>query len=204
MMGMPFIIPPRLWSSGRGIMIRTDARSTPPSIGGWCGSADSFDPKSIRWFQYDIQPDIFEKICGLQWDIEKRISALELLALLVAVRQWGCSIANSKFRIALHIETDSMVAKNSIQKWRAKTEPMHTILREIIITAVQHNISLFATHLPGEDNIWADAISRLKPEYMDQLNPDRRNKSYNPNEKDFWLSRGKAPWFRNSLAKQWA
>ena len=93
-----------------------------------------------------------------------------------------------------------MVAKNSIQKWKAKTEPMHTILRELIITSVQHNLSLFASHVSGEDNEWADAISRLKPEYMVQLNLCKKCLHNNPNNQEFWLSRGKAPWFRQSLS----
>ena len=73
---------------------------------------------------------------------------------------------------------------------------MHTILRELIISVVQHNISLFASHVPGEQNDWADAISRLKPDYMCQLTPDKQSFQNNPNNVDFWLSRGKFHWFR--------
>ena len=196
MMGCPFIVHQRIKSSESNIMIRTDARSTPPSIGGWIGRANEYNIGNVSWFQFDIDLDLFDKICNIELDLERRISALELLGVLVAIRNWGHDIKNSQFRMTVHIETDSMVAKNSIHKWRAKTELMHTILRELIISVVQHNISLFASHVPGEQNDWADAISRKKPEYMCQLTPDKQNFDNNPNNVDFWLARGKFPWFR--------
>ena len=64
---------------------------------------------------------------------------------------------------------------------------MHTILRELVISCVQHNICLFASHIPGVKNDWADAISRKKDSYIQKLNPDKQCLRNNPNEMDFGL-----------------
>ena len=75
---------------------------------------------------------------------------------------------------------------------------MHKILRELVITTVYHNLYVFASHIPGEINEWADGISRLKPEIMNGLNPMLREIKNDPNQKEFWLSSGIAPWFRKT------
>ena len=195
----PFIVPFRVTTHDLSLIMRTDARSTPPSVGGWFSSGGCLDLQSIAWFQYDIDNDLFKNLCGIDIDAETRISALELLAILVAVRTWGYMVKNAKVKLRLNIETDSMVCKNSIHRWNAKQEPMHTIMRELIITCVQHNISLFATHVAGDHNVWADSISRKHEKVWSKLNPERRSMLYNPNKVDFWLSRGKFPWFRPAL-----
>ena len=198
MMEMPYIIPPKIFSSAWNWHIRTDARSTPPSIGGWIFIGDNPTMNQVGWFQFDIKESLFSDILGTKIDATKRISALELLALVVAVRNWGFLVKNRGWELAFHMETDSMVAKNSIQKWKAKTPLMHKILRELVITTVYHNLYVFASHIPGEINEWADGISRLKPEIMNGLNPMLREIKNDPNQKDFWLSSGIAPWFRKT------
>ena len=66
MMEMPFIVSPRVKSSQISWTFRTDARSTPPSIGGWFGKnifqKESFsdaDIMSLSWFQFDMDMNLF-------------------------------------------------------------------------------------------------------------------------------------------------
>ena len=148
-------------------------------------------------FRSNIRSDIFQNICG-DIDIERRISALELLALAVAIRNWAPIFKNEKIHFqlssALSVETDSMVCKNALHNWRAKTEPMISILREIVVDTVRNNIRINATHLPGELNEWADGISRLNPEILSLFSPEHKVTRNNPNLEKFWKVRGKVPW----------
>lgn len=191
----PFIIPIRLTTHEFQWWPRTDARSTPPSIGGWFSMCAEPKLESIHWFQFDIKEDLFDKICGEKIDIMKRISSLALLAIVVGVRCWGHMLKNMNTKFGLFIETDSMVAKNSLAQWRAKMEPVHFILRELIIIATLHNIDIRAQHLPGEQNEWAGAISK-KYSILEKLSKGNRNLEHDPNDSEFSLSRGKVPWLR--------
>ena len=194
---IPNKIPMHIPTIQQGWWLRTDARSTPPSIGGWFCRDPQPDSMKVAWFQWNIRTDIFKEICG-DIDIERRISALELLAIAVAIRNWAPIFKNLKIQFqlssALSLETDSMVCKNALHNWKAKTEPMISILREIVRDTVKDNIRLNAIHLPGEKNEWADGLSRLIPEIMKLFSPDNKVSKNNPNNQEFWKIRGKVPW----------
>ena len=194
---MPAVLKTQIPSLCSQFVIRTDARSTPPSIGGWCGSPFANDISQVRWFQYDIPSNFFDIICPID-DLEKRISVLELLAIVVGYRLWSSNVKSSSVSHKLSIDTDSMVSNHAICAWKSKTEPMVSLLKELSISIVKHDISVDIQHIPGDTNDWADGISRLNEEIMSQVNPDLQCFLKDFLTEHFWMSRGQAPWFRPS------
>ena len=78
---------------------------TEDQVLGWIWKTDSDDEddmSKICWFQYDIDIDLFKKVCDIDIDIERRISALELLAIVVAMRMWGWHVRNSNYKVSFH------------------------------------------------------------------------------------------------------
>ena len=94
---------------------------------------------------------------------EYPIHALEMLAVLIAVRFWGRYCSGSKLQIFCDNEPVVKVINSS----RTKDAFLGTCLRELWLEVSKYAFELRAVHLPGVDNRVADWLSRwnLDPKY---------------------------------------
>lgn len=98
----------------------------------------------------------------------KNIVLLELFPVLVAIHIWGDYFKNK--RILLHSDNRGVVYAINCQS--AKSEPVVTILRHIVLQCLNLNLWLKASYLKGERNIIADSLSRLQMDKFWEIVPD--------------------------------
>ena len=91
------------------------------------------------------------------WRIQN-ITLLELYPIYVAIEIFGQSIKNSN--VLFH--TDNSAVKDIVNNQTSKHKTIMKIIRPLILSLVNHNINLRATHIPGTTNILPDAISRFQ------------------------------------------
>ena len=84
------------------------------------------------------------------------INIFEIGAILLAFQRWGHSWKHKK--VVVH--TDSNTAKEGLSKLTLKGEA-NAVLRRILLTAAELDISITPTWIAGSDNELADAISRF-------------------------------------------
>ena len=96
-------------------------------------------------------------------DQDLPIHALEMLAVLIAVRFWGRYCVAGKIQIFCDNEPVVRVINSS----KTRDDFMATCLRELWLEVSKFRFELRAVHLPGVDNRVADWLSRwdLSPEY---------------------------------------
>ena len=116
-------------------------------------------------------------ICGAEYfhasypqvivDQDLPIHALEMLAVLVAVRFWGKTCAGGKIQIYCDNESVVQVLNSS----KTKDKFMGSCLREIWLEVSKCGFELRAVHLSGEENRVADWLSRwdIHPCYPDKF-----------------------------------
>ena len=98
--------------------------------------------------------------------IPYHISILEFYPIYVLIYMFGAKIAGSK--VIFHCDNEAVVV--IINKQTSKDKIIMSMVRPLVLTLLQHNISLTAQHIPGVDNILSDAISRyqVSPELLRQ------------------------------------
>ena len=62
--------------------------------------------------------------------------------------------------VVFHCDNQAVVA--ILNKQSSKCKSIMSILRPLILLLLQHNISFRAVHIPGVDNVVADALSRFQ------------------------------------------
>ena len=88
-------------------------------------------------------------------------AVLEFLALLIGVRLWREQIAVQKWTAT--VRSDSTAALGAAAKLRSPDPRMNRIARELALDLAEAKYELdFLEHLPGKENIMADALSRLE------------------------------------------
>ena len=87
---------------------------------------------------------------------ELPIHCLEMLAVLLAVRMWGCHLQGMKVQIFC----DNQPAVQVINSGRTKDSFMASCIRELWLEVSKYGFQLRAVHLPGEDNRVPDWLSR--------------------------------------------
>ena len=87
----------------------------------------------------------------------QNINYLELFPVLVAARGWGPSWINK----CVSVESDNTQAVCFVNKGTCKSPPAMSWLREIFWLSIKYNFHIRSRHLPGSQNIQADALSRL-------------------------------------------
>ena len=105
--------------------------------GAWSGS---------HWFQY-LWPDVFA---------ERSIVAKELLPIVLACIVWGTNWRHQ--RVLAHCDNQSVV--DVVNSGYSKDAHLMHLLRSLFFITAHLQFSLTAVHIPGADNIGADAISR--------------------------------------------
>ena len=91
------------------------------------------------------------------------INVKELYAFLLAVREWGSSFARKhlKFVSRIGASVDNTSALSWINKGTAKSPVAMSMLREIFWRSALQSFRVSCAHIPGAQNVVADAASRL-------------------------------------------
>ena len=126
---------------------------TSDASGGW-GSAAIFNN---LWFQLEWPS---------QW-ADKTIAPKELVPIVIAMALWGPQWAGEKV-CAL---CDNMAVVCAVNKKSARDPALSTLLRILCILCAIYNVSLVARHLPGVENLAADALSRDRLPLFFSQNP---------------------------------
>lgn len=134
-------------------VITVDA--SPWGLGGFV----QYKGEPLGWFAERVQTSDVEKF-GIVIGSHKFQTLLEALAVLVAVRIWSPIWKGS--RATLRVRSDSLSTLGAVNKLRSKTPGLAAIMREIALDCAEGIYTLqVLEHLPGELNVWADALSRI-------------------------------------------
>ena len=130
----------------------------------WSDASGSFgcgavDPASQRWFQFQWPQRYLQQSSGIR---EECITLQELLPIVMACAIWGNQWRGST--VTVHCDNTGAVAVVNSGYSRAP-RIMH-LLRCLFFIRAYFEISLWAVHVPGIQNGWADAISRDNLSYF--------------------------------------
>ena len=89
--------------------------------------------------------------------IARNINVCELWPIVVGLKRWGSHFRN--FR--LHLITDNMQVLAMINTGRSCNRTCMSWLRELFWMCFIWNLDIFATYIRSEDNVLADALSRV-------------------------------------------
>ena len=103
------------------------------------------------------------------WSVETRkdITFLELVPIVLGLSIWAHSLQTKK--VLLHI--DNLALVHIINQKTSKNPRVMALLRSLVLIALQYNIQLRSTHVPGSKNEISDAISRFQWERFRRLAP---------------------------------
>lgn len=90
--------------------------------------------------------------------ISRSITFKELYAITAAVNTWATHLAG--YNILFHCDNMSVV--NILSTGTSKCQHIMSLVRYLFYVCAKHNIMLRAVHIPGVQNSWADALSRLQ------------------------------------------
>ena len=146
-------------------------------IGGfWLPAGQALDPANTHWFAFAISesalPEWFSRNEGEggKAPLQSLIASLEALAHMIArPAHFG--------RICLRQLCDNFGVVASSAKASSMKQPLCYVLQALSYFAVKHHVQLQISHLSGERNIWADALSRgpsKEPELWSHLSLNRR------------------------------
>ena len=125
-------------------------------IGGWIVTAthcawfaESFTSEQIRcfWPQLSGSP-------------QQYIACFETLAQLALAITAHHAMGASTWQFALPAASDNTTAEARTEKLWSTAEPLGTFLKLAAGWAARHHVELLTTHLAGEQNTWADELSR--------------------------------------------
>ena len=96
------------------------------------------------------------------------INVLELLAVIAAVFTWGHQLRDS----AINFFTDNTCILRVWEKGSSKDKNIMILLRALFFFCGRHNIHLQFSHVPGKQNVDADALSRFQVELFKARHPE--------------------------------
>ena len=150
------------WFSTPRYRITTDA--SPWGLGAWL----AWDEQPVAWFACEVT-DVDAQVLKIQKGSCSAQAVLEALAVLVALRTWFSSWRLQ--RAVLVVRSDSQAALGALGKLASPAPGVNAIAREVAIDLAtsRYGVSIWE-HLPGVQNEWADALSRLhQPEAPAQV-----------------------------------
>ena len=113
----------------------------------------------VGWFVDRVQSCDVSKF-GIIIGSHQFQTLLEAFAVLVAVRCW--TLMWMKYRVPLRVRRDSLSTPGAVSQLRSKTPGQAAIIRELALDCAEEAHSLqMLEHLPGVQNVWADALSRV-------------------------------------------
>ena len=186
-----WVIPGRQIRVSR-VPARSDACAEPHMvrIGGWWAPSTALssdlDQSRMRWFSTPVDvsrlPFASELSLEVLLEPQRLISMLELLALLVLLRERSGECCDQVITLPVSQETDSMVAKHITKKWYTSADSIAPVIQELAFHCSSQRVELHVGHVPGVINQWADDASR---DVLHSFNPALRvwPKIYKP---EFW------------------
>ncbi len=88
----------------------------------------------------------------------KDITMLELFPIVLAIKLWGRQLA--KRRVLFHCDNQAVVS--IINKQTAKGTRVMSLLRNLVLLSLQHNVLFKAVYIDTHSNIIADSLSRFQ------------------------------------------
>ena len=121
-----------------------------------------------RWFVHQVEEASFP----VQSDKKSSyITPCELLALVVALRLWSSDLRQGRIDLCLTPDSDSLCACFASQRWYSASQNLARVLKELSLLCLQESVSVCPRHLPGNQNVLADGISRRYPEIINLFSP---------------------------------
>ncbi len=90
--------------------------------------------------------------------LAKSIAIKEFVPIYLAFKIWGSVFANSY--VVFHTDNESVMF--CLQTHTSRDATIMRMLREMVLQAMHTNVVFTALHLPGKDNVMADALSRFQ------------------------------------------
>ena len=134
-------------------------------IGGWWIRPDvQLCPENINWFSYQIYRDDLPEWLRAE-DLASVICALEALAqfvlcLLLIEEVEPESRPACLGRMILRQQCDNQGVVGASAQGASMTQPLSSVLQATAKLCLEQGVSLHISHVPGERNSWADALSR--------------------------------------------
>lgn len=104
----------------------------------------------------------------VQEGFTKNLVLLELFPVVLAVELWGASFRDLKVRF----HGDNMGVVQVINRVTASSPPVIRLLQHLVLRCLQLNVFIHAVHLPGVENVIADALSRFQWDRFRELAPE--------------------------------
>ena len=96
------------------------------------------------------------------------IAVLELFPIVVAVHVWGSCMADK----CVIFFSDNAAVVEIINKQSSKHKGIMVLLRNLVLSCLQHNILFQARHIPGFKNSRADYLSRSQVAKFKEISPE--------------------------------
>ena len=125
-------------------------------LGGWFLPACDAPWSELRWFACRVPIGLFPE---QKSRTQSYISACEMLAISLGVRLWAPLIASTGASL-VRVNSDSMVSVLSCSADYARSINVSFALRELVSIELEVNLAVTVSHIAGESNFLADAISR--------------------------------------------
>ena len=104
-------------------------------------------------------------------DMNLSIAALELFPIYVAVKVWGKHLSNTR----VHFKSDNKATVAIINKQTSPCSTIMKLVRDIVLTCLQLNISIKASYIEGRNNCVADFLSRFQMDAFRKVAPNANN-----------------------------
>ena len=135
---------------------RISAKAPTCSIGGYV-SHPSF---GHRWFRQSFRHSDFVSLgIDVQAEMQREISCYEALAQAALILAASSLLPCCNIPIRLKSLSDNSGAESGINKCWTTSRPLAYFLERISLVAAVHRVSLDVSHIPGEENKKADALS---------------------------------------------
>ena len=134
------IIPDQFWREDSDLQLFTDASGGIGFGGFFAGS----------WFQEKWPESVSQSSHSIAW--------MEFFPIVVAFSLWGHTLQGKR----IIIRSDNLAAVHIINKQTSKCPRIMSLLRFFVLQCLKYNVSFKAIHIPGVDNIIADALSRFQ------------------------------------------
>lgn len=134
-----------------------------------------------RFFGQDRNPDRclitdaagacgFGLIFGSRWAfgtwpdewVDRGITFKEMFPVAVAIMTWASELRGS----LLFCRSDNTAVVAALNKFSCKCPHTMLLVRRVALTCLRHDITIRASHVPGKENVLADALSRLQISYF--------------------------------------
>eukprot|EP00438_Fugacium_kawagutii_P030737 Skav217069 [mRNA] locus=scaffold1308:3342:4762:+ [translate_table: standard] len=128
------------------------ADATKAGLGGWCAGASG----DVKWFHLELVGSDLPAEWEFPHDLQKGIAALELVAQQILVQ-----IRGTPQKLVVRQFCDNMGAVGSLTKGLCTSFPLGAVLMNLSLVCLERGCELELSHVAGERNIEADALSRL-------------------------------------------